>query len=116
MKKVSGILALVLAFSFIAAISFADAPKSDKKDAKAAKTEKKDDAKKAEVKSELVDINSASAEELAKLPGIGDTYAKKIISGRPYKGKDDLLKKKILNKATYSKIADKIIAKQAAKK
>lgn len=59
-----------------------------------------------------IDINSASAEDLAKLPGIGDAYAKKIIDGRPYKGKNELLSKKILPKAVYDKIASRIIAKQ----
>ena len=57
-----------------------------------------------------VDINKASKEELEKLPGIGDAYADKIIAGRPYKGKDDLLHKKILPKATYDKVAPHIIA------
>jgi competence protein ComEA len=59
-----------------------------------------------------LDINTASAADLAKLPGIGDAYSQKIIAGRPYKGKDELLHKKILPKSVYDKIEHMIIAKQ----
>jgi len=60
----------------------------------------------------LVDINSASAEDLDKLPGIGQSRANAIIKGRPYKGKDDLVNKKILTPGVYNGIKNKIIAKQ----
>ncbi len=63
----------------------------------------------------LVDINSASATELATLPGIGTAYAQKIIGGRPYANKTQLTSRNIISPAVYSKISSKIIAKHPAK-
>lgn len=104
--------AAVLAFAMFvmpAALSFAQtatpAPKkAAAADASAAKTKKAD----------LVDVNSATKDQLTALPGIGDAYSQKIIDGRPYNTKKDLVTKKIIPQATYDQVKDKIIAHRAA--
>lgn len=63
-------------------------------------------------KTEPLDINAASAEQLKALPGIGDAYSEKIIKGQPYQRKDELVQKKVLPRATYEQIKYNIAAKQ----
>ena len=63
-------------------------------------------------KTEPLDINRASEADLKALPGVGDASAKKIVDGRPYKPKDELVQKKIIPQAAYDKVKNQIIAKQ----
>ena len=97
---------LVLMISLVAGSGFAQ----DKK----GPTGKASAAQKTEKKGGQIDINTASKQDLMTLPGIGDAYAQKIIDGRPYRAKNQLVQKKIIPQATYDKISDQIIAKQSA--
>jgi DNA uptake protein ComE-like DNA-binding protein len=67
---------------------------------------------KAPATTEKIDLNTASQQELGELAGIGEARAKAIIKGRPYKGKDELVERKIIPQSVYDKIKDKVIAKQ----
>jgi len=90
----------------------APAAKSENRMAPAPKAAAPDSKTTGMAKDDLLDINSASADQLDALPGVGKVYSAAILKGRPYKGKDELVQKNILPQATYDKIKDKIIAKQ----
>jgi competence protein ComEA len=115
-QKNTRILAVLFVLSLFATAAFAQggtAPAAGK-DATATKKAPASDSATKTKKADLVDINSATKDQLTALPAIGDAYSQKIIDGRPYSTKRDLVTKKIVPQATYDQIKDKIIAHHVA--
>ncbi len=110
MRLYRRLLALSLSIAALAAMPVSFAQTAKPATAKPAAT-----ATAAPAAGTLVDINSATKDQLKALPGVGDAYADRIIKGRPYAAKTQLTQKGIVPAATYAKIASMIIAKQAAK-
>jgi DNA uptake protein ComE-like DNA-binding protein len=111
-QKSSRTLAVLFMLSLFATGAYAQGGAGSKDAAK--KTASADSTTKKTKKADLVDINAASKEELTALPGIGDAYSQKIIDGRPYNTKHDLVTRKIIPQATYDQVKDKIIAHHVA--
>ena len=102
-------LATLLALTIFAATAYAQGGAGTKKSS----TPSENAAKKTK-KADLVDINAASKDQLTALPGIGDAYSQKIIDGRPYNTKHDLVSRKIIPQATYDGVKEMIIAHRVA--
>lgn len=109
MPSISRLFVLVIGF-FVAADAFAQAPQPAVPSARPPASAPAKPA--ATPSADLLDINSATKEQLDALPGVGVARAEAIIAGRPYKGKDELYQKNIIPKSVYEKIKDKIIARQ----
>jgi competence protein ComEA len=107
MKKIILLFCAVLAFCLVTQTGFA-AEKAQQAPASVVPAKGATPA----AKTELLDLNSATEDQLKALPGIGDAYSKKIIEGRPYAQKNQLVSRKIIPSTTYEAIKDKIIAKQ----
>jgi len=126
-SRFAKVLVILFALMFVSSLAFAAEPAAPAKPGAPVKAapakpaarekavEKKAPEKKEAATASLIDLNTATKEQLMTLPGIGDALAQKIIEGRPYVKKDQLKVKKIVPEANYDKIKDKIIAKKPPK-